>query len=217
MALRNSHLDRGRRRGGTLGGLLATISVIGALSVTTAVIAPRYLAAGVGPPEVAKAKTAVHQEKIDALAGLIGRSVGVMGIHQRGATPFLEIVLWLHDDDDSGRADESELAVLSHSEVLRTITIYRLDEDENDPAVVPLDVSRSAEPDFCDRWRADPRVVPLILITGVSDIRIEPLGTPWEGTQRLRIGLTWAPDSVDGPDEASVVVDAVMFSSDARE
>ncbi|MHC4768465.1 MAG: hypothetical protein ACYTEI_07120, partial [Planctomycetota bacterium] len=29
--------------------------------------------------------------------------------------------------------------------------------------------------------------------------------------QRLRLSLTWASDSTDGPDEASVLVNTVMF------
>ncbi len=32
------------------------------------------------------------------------------------------------------------------------------------------------------------------------------------GVQRLRLSLTWAPDSTDGPDEASVLVDTVIFA-----
>ncbi|MFB3139172.1 MAG: hypothetical protein ACE10B_08130, partial [Phycisphaerales bacterium] len=113
----------------------------GSLSVTAVVVAPRYLAAGSVQPQVHAARADAHQEQIDALAALIGRSVGVLAIQQRGPTPYLEMVLWLQDDDSEGiqdQADESELAVLSHSQVLRTITIYRLAEGEEAVAEGPV-------------------------------------------------------------------------------
>ena len=48
-------------------------------------------------------------------------------------------------------------------------------------------------------------------------MRVERTNSPYNGAQRLRIMLTWASDSSDGPDKASVLVDAAMFSSEARE
>ncbi len=81
------------------------------------------------------------------------------------------------------------------------------------------DLSRSG-PAFCNRWRARPDVVPLVLARGVSDMRVERVGSvqdewvawgKWGGLQRLRLSLTWASDSADGPDEASVLVNTVMF------
>ena len=201
------------RRGGTLAGLLITLSLVGALSVTTVVVAPRYLAAGIVQPQVQPARADAHQEQIDALAALIGRSVGVLAIQQRGLTPYLEMVLWLQDDDSEGiqdQADESELAVLSHSQVLRTITIYRLADGEEAAAGGLWDARQPAGAAFCDRWRADSRVESIVLIAGVSDMWVEPLEPPQEGSQRLRIELTWASDSADGADEVSVLVDAVV-------
>ena len=75
------------RRGGTLGGLLITLSLVGSLSVTAVVVAPRYLAAGSVQPQVQAARADAHQEQIDALAALIGRSAAVLAIQQRGPTP----------------------------------------------------------------------------------------------------------------------------------
>ncbi len=204
------------RRGGTLAGLLITLSLMGAMSVTAVVVPPRYLAAGSVQPQVQAARADAHQEQIDALAALIGRSVGVLAIQQRGPTPYLEMVLWLQDDDSEGiqdQADESELAVLCHSQVLRTITIYRLADGEEAAAGGRWDARPPAGAAFCDRWRADPRVGSMVLIAGVSDMWVEPLEPPQEGSQRLRIELTWASDSADGADEASVLVDAVVSAA----
>ncbi len=210
MTPRNDQSEHRLRRGGTLGGVLVLLSIIAALSVTTVVFAPRYLQAGAAGPPVVAAGSPVHQELADGLAALIRRSVGVLAVHQRGPTPYVEVVLWLEDRKRPGRADESELAVVSHSAVLRTITIYRLTGSEAGPRV-PLDGSYAVDAAFCDRWRADPRVVPSVLMSGVSDMQVERLRSAWDGIEGLWIRLTWPGDSVDGPDEASAVVEAVMF------
>ena len=209
-----------RRRGGTLGAVLLTLSLVGTVTVTTVVLAPRYLAADTPPPQEVAAAGVVHQELIDGLARIVGQSVGVLAVHDRGPTPYMEMVLWLSDAPGGvgGRPDDRELAVLSHSAVLQTITIYRLAADEETTAGPILDSRRG--PEFCNRWRAHPEVMPLVLARGVSDMRVEQVvsdqdewvawGT-WGGLQRLRLSLTWAPDSTDGPDEASVLVNTVMF------
>jgi len=210
-----------RRRGGTLGSVLVTLSLVGTLTVTTVVLAPRYLAAEPPPPQGVEAASAVHQVLIEDLAGLVGRAVGVLAIHERGPTPYMEMVLWLADVPGGveGRPDARELAVLSHSAVLQTITIYRLAADEAGPGPV---LDAADDPAFCDRWRAHPGVVPLVLARRVSDMRVARVGSAhdewvawgtWGGLQRLRLSLTWASDSADGPDEASVLVNTVMFPS----
>ncbi len=224
--IRGRHQLR-HRRGGTLTGLLVTLSIIGALGVTTVIVAPQYLSAGVEPPQpqAVTARLHEHQQLIDDLAGLIARSIGTIAIHPRGATPYEEIVLWLADgqaEGTAGRADEAELAVLSHSSVLHTITVYRLEDPEAERSRTVV-VPRSS-PAFCERWRADPRVGSLVLGRGVSDMRVETVGDAqdqwelsgtWGGLQRLRLTLTWASDSADGADEASVLIDTVMFPSGA--
>jgi hypothetical protein len=210
----------GRRRGGTLGAVLLILSLVGGITVTTVVLAPRYLVAATPPPEGVMAANVRNQELIDDLAQIVGRSVGVLAVHDRGPTPYMEMVLWLTDAPGGvgGRPDDRELAVISHSAVLQTITIYRLVADEETRAGVALDSRRG--PGFCDRWRAHPNVMPLVLARGVSDMRVERVDSDhdewvawgtWGGLQRLRLSLTWASDSTDGPDEASVLVNTVMF------
>ncbi|MHC4100057.1 MAG: hypothetical protein ACYTEY_13040 [Planctomycetota bacterium] len=196
------------------------MSLVGAATVTTVIVAPRYLAAEPPPSQDVAAASIVNQELIDDLADIVGRSVGVLAVHDRGPTPYVEIVLWLADAPGGvdGRPDDRELAVLSHSAVMQTITIYRLgDGDESTPQRL-LDSHRG--PDFCNRWRAHPNVMPLVLARGVSDMRVERVDSDqdewvawgrWGGLQRLRLSLTWASDSTDGPDEASVSVNTVMF------
>ncbi len=206
------------RRGGTMAEVLVTLSIAGLLGVATLVILPRYLVAESGDtsPRTTAAQQDVHRELIDDLAEIIGQSVGVLAIHERGATPFVEVVLWLEDGTTgtTGHADRHEVALLSHSSILQTITIFWLGGDGG-PAEPP-----SVGPDFCDRWRADPLVSTVVLGRGVADMRVEPVGPvqmewgeaeAWGGFQRLLLTLTWAADSADGPDEASAQVDTVMF------
>jgi len=211
------------RRGGVIQGLLVTLSVIGALTVATIFVAPQYLAAQPQvQPTIAAGKPA-DQALIDDLAAVVEQSVGVLAIHPRGVTPYEEVVLWLTDNagGTDGRADQAELAVLSHSSVLQTVTIYQL---TGDTATRTWGVPRTSA-DFCRRWRADERVKSVVLGRGIANMRIEPVGElqeqwgesgQWGALQRLRLTLTWAQDSVDGADEASVLVDTVIFPSGAE-
>ena len=213
-----------RHRGGTINGVLITLSIVGALTAASVFWAPQYLNAQVRPglPEVTAAQPG-RQSLIEDLAAVIEQSVGVLAIHPRGATPYEELVLWLADDDEhgrDGRADDPELAVLSHSSVLRTITIYRMAAGGPSGSTGP---ARSS-PEFCRRWRADARVRSLVLGRDVADMRVETVGLrqeqwgqsgEWGVLQRLRLTLTWAPDSADGADEASVLVDTVLFPDGA--
>jgi len=192
--------------------------IFGSLTAATFYVAPRYLAAQPAGPSSVPAAHPDHQRLIDDLATLVTQSVGVLAIHPRGVSPYEEIVLWLADNDAEGadgRADESELAILSHSSVMHTITIYR----RTGGGISLARVARKS-PEFCRRWRADPGVNGLVLGRGVSDMRVETVGGQedqweqsgqWGALQRLRLTLTWAADSADGADEASVLVDTVLF------
>ena len=206
--------------GGTINGMLVTLSILGTLTAATFYVAPQYLAAQPAVPSAVLAGQPNHQGLIDDVATLIAQSVGVLAIHPRGASPFQELVLWLADNDTAGtdgRADESELAILSHSSIMHTITIYR----RSGGSISPARGARKS-PEFCRRWRADPGVTALVLGRGVSDMRVETIGDQedqceqscqWGALQRLRVTLTWAADSADGADEASVLVDTVLFPS----
>jgi len=204
--------------GGTINGMLVTLSIVGSLTAATFYVAPQYLSAQPAKPSTVPAQRSNHQRLIDDVATLVAQSVGVLAIHPRGATPFQEMVLWLADNDadgTNGRADESELAILSHSSVLHTITIYRKDGG----SVSTAQAGRKS-PEFCRLWRADPGVAALVLGRGVSDMRVDTIGDQedqwnqsgqWGALQRLRVTLTWAGDSGDGADEAAVLVDTVLF------
>ena len=203
-------------RGSTLSGVLVAVSLVTVLSVTAVVVTPRYLTAQSIASDVVAARNPLNQQFINGLGALIGRSVEVLAVRPRGATPYSELVLWLEDGGRPGRLDPPELAVLSHSEVLQTIVLYQRFEGESEASSV-LDRAAAQSAGFCDRWRSDSLVAPTVLATGVADMRIEQTGRPYEATQRLRITLTWSSDSSDGPDEASVLVDAAMCNDAQQE
>ncbi len=205
--MRRYIVEANYRRGSTLGGVIAALSTVTVLSVTAAVVTPRYLLAQSVASDVIAARHPNNQQFIAGLGALVGRSVEVLAVRPRGETPYMEFVLWLEDRGRPGRLDRGELAVVSHSEVLQTIVLYQRSGDDTEGGLTRVEAQSAG---FCDRWRADPNVWPTVLATGVADMRVEQTGRPYEATQRLRITLTWSSESSDGPDEASVLVDAAM-------
>ena len=220
------------RRGGTTLGLLVTLSVIGLLTVTAVVFTPgRLIATPRSPAETVKASHPAHQRTIELLGSLIRRSKQVLALHQRGATPYLELVLWLEDVENPGRIDPGEIAILSHSEVLQTVNFYALDEEAQQeggldptlralvggaPETPKLPTSDIAHPDFCNEWRTLPGIAQRVVATHVADMLAHTLGTSESGKTLLRIALTWTGDSSDPPDEAALLLDVVMRPGGAR-
>jgi hypothetical protein len=212
---------RRARHGGTTGGLLLTLSLLGALAAV-AVVTPAYLlASGPAAPEPVAARVPAHQEMIELLGSLISRSREVLAVHERGSSPYLEIVLWLEDAENQGRIDPDEIAVITHSEVMRTISYFGLPEDgeaggredaESPPARSTFFEGGSdiRVPSFCATWRSRPDVQQRVLGVGVALMDVQRLPTARDGRTMLRISLTWASDLADGSDEASVLVDVLM-------
>jgi hypothetical protein len=215
------------RRGGTVNGLLVALCALGGLSTAALVLEPRIIFGepdAEGPPTgPVTAAHEAHQDLINKLAALIEQSIGVLAIHPRGAGRYEEIVLWVDDDTPNGQGwpDEREIAIVSHSPVMRTITIYRIvgpgEPGKRNPGMGSLA--------FCEALRADRRCGTLVVASGVADMRVETVAratgeTTAQGARadphRLRLTLTWTPDSADGPDEASVLVNAIVFSSTAE-
>ena len=204
-------------RGVTLAGMLTLTAVAATLTVTAVVVTPRYSNAQSIDSGLIAAKHETNSQFIHSLAELIGRSVEVMAIHDRRNSPFLELVIWLEDHQGPGQPSIDEVVVLSHSRILGTIVLYHLSLNEKSSTPLILKRADLKGVNFCNQWRANPKSVPTVLATGISDMRVERTGSPYRGAQRLRITLTWAGDSSDGSDKASVLVDAAMFQSEARE
>jgi hypothetical protein len=189
--------------------------VLGGLGAVAVIVGPAGTRAaddgGSGPPLAPD-----RQRVLDALATLVGRSTSVLAIHDRGPTPFSEIVLWLQDAANPGVVDAEEVGVLSHSLVLESIAFHGLvgrdlPDDDALRALQRLVEADVAAPAFCDAWRTSPGVGRHLVATGISDLQAAWLDAGG-GEPALQIFLTWTEDSADGADEASVLIDAVAPS-----
>ena len=205
------------RRGGGSVGLLVTLVLFGGMAVTAVVVTPRYLrAGGTTPLEVVAAREPGHQQVLDAFASLLGRCREVIAVHQRSGRPYLEVVVWLEDARHPGQVDAEELAVISHSAVLRTVALHTLAppgpgrRDADVPAQVLVRGSDIRAPSFCDAWRARPDVTRRVLAAGVSELEAEVMESTHAERVMLRISFTWAEETADAADAASAFVDARM-------
>lgn len=190
-------------------GTLACLCVLGGASFF---FSPKSIFAESHVQQARLARDASHQAALDAIASMTSRSVEVLAIHERERSPQVEIVLWISDARNPGAIDADELVVVSHSRLLRTITMYLADSSGTRSSVGWL-ISReeATRPGFCDRWRANPLVAGRVMATGVQHVRARwnsQAGSGSDSARPLEIALTWPADLVDGPDEASTVVDA---------
>jgi hypothetical protein len=200
-----------RRRGATAAGAIGLVALAASLMAAAMIFRP-FRAAAVPAPAQRGSVTAAasaHQAVIDLLASVVTRSSAVLAVHERGATPYVEIVLWIEDGAGAGRIDAREVAVISHSAVLRTVWLAQAIDDSGphraDPLAQPAPPLSSAEassPEFPAAFRARPDVQRRLIATEVADLALVRHG------DRLRLTLTWGADSADGADEAAVLFEA---------
>lgn len=196
------------RRGGSTLGLLSMLAIFGGMGVTAVILGPRILQAqsdspSDSDPEVLAARDPAHQQTLELVAKILARSRAVLALHHRGQSPFEEIVLWIEDRDNPGILDVHELAIISHSKVMQTITYY---SREADPARGEISLDEAGKPGFCHRWRTDPAVTSRVIAAGISDVELIRQPMIQAGKAALRISFTWVSETVDGPDEASALV-----------
>jgi hypothetical protein len=193
-----------RRRGGTTAGLITALLVAGGLTATAVIVTPRALKAS--GPTAEPARHPAHQDVMEIFGALVARSHAVLAIHPPGATPYQEIVLWLEDGPRVGAIEAGEVAVVSHSPVMRTIALHTL-APASVAAATPIDRAAAAAPAFCSDWRDHADVTRTVLAHGITRLVVEPVAVSG-GAPMLRISFTWAVDSSDGPDDGSVLLEA---------
>ncbi|MHC5114096.1 MAG: hypothetical protein ACYTGP_06680 [Planctomycetota bacterium] len=187
-------------------GLVTTLCVTGTLAAAAIVTRPAWLQAGTSEAlEATPARVAAHRDLMDVLGRLLSRSRAVLDVHERGPTPYLEIVLWLQDAENLGHPDPEEIAVISHSEVLETIVYHALEPDTDAPATLPA----VFDADFCRTWRERDDVTRRLLATGVTGMQVEPSGRQGDRAT-LRISLTWGEPTSDGADDGSMLLDVAL-------
>jgi hypothetical protein len=205
-----------RRRGGSAIGLLAILGLFGGLGVTAIVVTPRMIVGAPLGENVVAPRLSQHQAVLEALAALVGNSECLLAVHQRGPTPFVELVLWMGDRRNPGVVDADEIAVLSHSRLMRSITFYGLTADRRGPVeALPVDVGFN-DSRFCDVWRSRSDVVPRVVAVGVSDMHVETRKTHSTMGPALSISLTWTGDLPDAADQGAVLVE-VAFGDGKKE
>lgn len=171
------------------------------------VVTPVVLrASGDGDEERVVARQPAHRQVAVLFAGLVSRCREVLVVRGADARAGVEMVLWLEDAANPGRIDPGEIALVRHSRLLRIITLHKQDGEVDGPSLARSDITA---PGFARAWRDRPEVTRRVLATGVSDLTVTPVARADDGRTMFRISLTWAEDSVDGPDEACVLVDAV--------
>ena len=117
--------------------------------------------------------------------------------------PFLEIVLWIEDGEPVGSVDLSEVIVLSYSETFHAIVAWQLVGDADVRSTPPSGYGA----DFCTWWRGLDETTRRPLATGVRGFSVQGWNASGNGGG-MSISLTWADDSVDGLDSATIPIDA---------
>ncbi|MCZ6836430.1 MAG: hypothetical protein O7G85_11705 [Planctomycetota bacterium] len=194
-----------RCRGGATTGLLTMLASFGALGAAAVFVGPRVIQAGSSEvSEIITARSPMHQKQFELLTTLIARSQALLMVHDRGTRPYEEMLLWMEDRQSPGTMETSELALISHSRILQTITLYRFDAENGNTPEIGLNWQ---DPKFCDAWRSNPDVVATSIVGGISDLELlyDPLIQG--GSPALRITFTWASDTADGSDKASTLVE----------
>ena len=209
-------------------GLALTLLLVGGLVATAVIVAPRPVEAGGGE---SVARDPAHQQTMDLLTQLIASSRGVIAVRPRGATPYVDLLLWLEDEDVPGVLQLDELGLISHSEVMQAATFVTLGgelaaiTDETwrllprgrrsaGAKVTPEDI---LAPSFCSRWRSFEHGATRVIARGLSDMEFAWVTDGETDAPRLRISLTWDVDSVDGPDKASTLVAVPQLKISAQE
>ena len=204
------------RRGSTTGQFLAALSLLAGLAGAAVIIAPGTLRAQPDGFAPIVADHADHQRVIELLSGLVSRCHAVIGVYPRTNSPFVEALLWLHDQENQGLVDPGEIGLLSHSEVSHTISFRTLRSLEHKSEQHAALMSWSGEaswdpalistPDFCTWWRCSDLIESRTIGRGISDLQLAWIGHEQAERRGLEITLTWSDDSSDSSDQASTMV-----------
>lgn len=116
------------RMGGVLRSLLMVVCGVVGLGAAALLLEPQALMAVARPPQPTTNSQRAHDEFAATLASLINDGVEVLAITNHSPESAASIVVWMNDSDNLGVIDPSEIAVISHSQLLRTVTVYTLDK-----------------------------------------------------------------------------------------
>jgi hypothetical protein len=201
-------------RGAALTSTGIVLAVLGAAAVGLVIIRPQF---AFGPSQAAATAPAISSAQRALLLRveeLLRTSKAVLAVHPRGSDPFEEMVIWLDDTENPGVLDRRELALLSHSRIMRTLTLFMTAASvKAGSAIEPEAASRQG---FCNLWRSEPGVVGVVIATDIADLRCVPSGVTSQEQANWRVELIWEEKSADGP-SAAASIDAVAVHPPTRE
>lgn len=206
------------RRGGATVGLLAILTTLASMATAALVIGPRFSLGAMSDDELGPGEVLSERQIFtNQIAGIFGGSHRVLAVHDRGSTPYLEAVLWVEDRINPGQIDPVEVAVISHSRVLQTLTWYALPAPYekakwSDLKNSVLTVERIEDATFCERWRSHAGVVPRVVSTGISDLMIKSAHGKDRDSGVMQIRVIWPKEMTDSPTETSAHVQAAIGS-----
>ncbi len=213
-----SRLPRRVRKGVVTAEVLTLLAALGVLTTTAFVITPRLLRAGDDEQGITAPRTEAHQASLTKLVEALQRCIGIVAVHDREHSPYLDLILWADDVSDPGHINENEVLVLSHSRLLQTLTMYTRAPGPGADRLFPqVDVMR--QPEFAARWRARVDVEAMVIETGVPDMRFVDHAVRGDGASGLSgqsseshvIELTWGGNRADESDVGQGIVRLPMI------
>lgn len=211
--IRRRRPQRSRRALATAEAVTIAVT-IGVLGVAAFVVTPRLLEGGMGRDD-AIVVPRYEQNRATALSLLeaLHRCKAVLAVHDRIASPVLDIVLWADDENEPNVVNESEIVVLSHSRLLQTLTMHHL-QTTSPRGERALSLAEVRDPQFALDWRLRADVEGRVIGSRIAEVRFTPSaqGDSRQAAQTdgkrsgYLLELTWAAEQADEPDVARALV-----------
>lgn len=201
------------RRGHVLVAVLTSLATIGGVVAISAFVSP-YALWGSEQAHRNDHLSDTQTRVLELVQDTLQSCTAIVAVQARGATPYEELVVWLDDIERPGSASIGEIAVIGHSRVLQTLTLYVPDFEHGyseDLTRLALDLQGLLDEThttaaFCTNWRSNPSMRGTVIVRGISDAHFESVVA---GPQRgqLEISLTWRTDSADSDVMGTILVD----------
>lgn len=95
-----------------------------------------------------------HDEFAETLSTLIANCKEILALNNHQPNAQASIVLWVKDDENLGVIDPEEIAVISHSQLLRTVTAYSMEKRGTRSEAASAEAGSSSKPATTSAIRA---------------------------------------------------------------
>ncbi|TVQ31606.1 MAG: hypothetical protein EA376_09050 [Phycisphaeraceae bacterium] len=181
-----------------------------AAGVTTAgaIIAPRALVAMQATAPAAITHNGLSEVRLEILHGLhalLASCDALITVREGRGSRGAAVTLWHSDDRERGVVNEDELLVLLHSPLLRTLTAYTSDLEDEDAPGPSLSADALVDESMPENWRLRPGVRGRVIATDITAVAIER-GREAGGMATLTLVLHWDGPTPDEPDVGAATV-----------